>query len=624
VSSSGDVIFDAPTAQLEPALTDDEKKLGVARPFNAYSGVGSAKGPLVYVNYGRMEDFQLLASMNISLSGCVCIARYGKIFRGSKASLAEKNGCHGLVIYSDPHDYGPKEGYPSYPDGWSLPVTGLQRGSVMILDGDPLTPLRPAISGVYRRTYEDALGDHKFPSIPVTPLSSSDAYHFLSIVSQNSKAPDEWQGGFNFTYYIGPGFNDENKEHLAYVEVNNYFSNKTIVDVVGTIYGTQEPDHPVLLGNHRDAWTFGGNDPSSGTATLMEVVQAVGMLRASGWRPGRTLMFCSWDAEEYGLIGSVEFAEDRTKQLLLNAVAYLNVDIAVSGDDFLIGRASPLLIPVIYAATKKVMSPNDPSVTVYDEWVKLDPDPSGKPIVFGLGAGSDFTPFLQNLGIPSSDYSYITSLNGSKFTGYLYPVYHSIHDTFEWVKKSVDYNFTHHLALGKVWLRSALQLTTTPIIPFGVVEYGEHLEELAKELNESTYSTLQQQDISLDFLFSSVDSFKSSAKKLQDAVDYVRSQNFNDTMNLKKWRVLNSKLIGVERSFLVPEGLPGRPFFKHTIYAPGKYNSYATSAFPGVTDSMFEEDWNEVKKQVSVAALGIRAAANVMMDTLDVAIYDRF
>nr|QHX41452.1 N-acetylated-alpha-linked acidic dipeptidase [Halisarca dujardinii]QIZ30868.1 N-acetylated-alpha-linked acidic dipeptidase [Halisarca dujardinii] len=616
------VVFDAPTAQLEPPVTDDEKKEGVARPFNAYSGVGSAEGPLVYVNYARREDFQNLTDMGVNVSQCICLARYGQIFRGSKALVAQQNGCLGLVIYSDPIDYGPKKGFPAYPNGWSLPETGLQRGTVMLMDGDPLTPLHPSIPDVYRRSLDEALADHSVPSIPVTPLSSSDAIHFLSIMSTGKEAPEDWRGGLNLTYYLGPGFNSENQNSSAYMEVNNYYETKPIVNVVGTIYGSQEPDHPVLLGNHRDAWTFGGADPNSGTATMLEVVRSLSLLRETGWRPGRTMMFCSWDAEEYGLVGSVEFVEDRSKQLLLNAVAYLNVDVAVGGIDHLRVKASPMLIPAFYQATKEVTSPNDPSLTVYEEW-QLETGAPGEPDVGGLGSGSDYTGFFQVLGITSGDLSYTSTFNATDFFAG-YPVYHSIHDTFQWIKTSLEPHFAHHLALGKVWLRTALNISTTPVLPFGVVEYGEHLLMLVQDLNSTHNQTLGRENITLDFLFTSVESFQASAKMLQDAVDYVKEKDLNMTENLKKWRVLNSKLVGVERSFLVPEGLPGRPFFKHVVYAPGKYNSYSSAAFPGITDSIVEENWRVVREQVTVAALNVRAAANVMTDSLQTAIYDNY
>jgi N-acetylated-alpha-linked acidic dipeptidase len=347
----------------------------------------------------------------------------------------------------------------------------------------------------------------------------------------------------------------------VYLEVNNYFENRTIVNVVATIFGSQEPDHPVLLGTHRDTWVFGAVDATGATGTLLEIAQSLGSLRVAGWRPGRTIMLCSWDASEYCMLGSTEFAEDHAKALLLNAVAYMNVDFCVAGRDYVLGRASPLLIPVMYEAAKKVKSPNNPNMSIYDEMLSVVPGADGKPIISTLAAGSDYTPFIQTLGIPSGDFAYSPNPKTSPFG--FYPMYHTIHDSFTWMKKYVDFDFTYHLAIGKLWLRAALHLATTPIIPFGVVEYGYHLHKMAMSLNESNYDILMKENISLDFLYESIESFKISAQSLQNAADYVNSQHLNETARLKMWRILNSNLLGVERSLIVSEGLPGRPSLKY-------------------------------------------------------------
>nr|QZX63209.1 2 N-acetylated-alpha-linked acidic dipeptidase 2-like protein 2 [Halisarca dujardinii] len=569
----------------------------VTRPRN------TMYGPLVYLNYGARSDYAVLSGLGINVTGCVCLARYGATFRGSQVKLAQENGCVGLVPYTDPEQFGPKEGHPAYPKGGSLPLSGVQRGT-----------------GVYRRPYEEAVQDRTVPSIPVTPISSGDALHFLRQLKQTHRAPDSWQGGLNSSYCIGPGFGGEGLENsLAYIEVNSYFENKTIVNVIGTIYGSQEPDRPILLGSHRDTWVLGAVDASGATATLMEIARALGQMRGRGWRPGRTITLASWDGSEYCMIGSTEYVEDKAKTLFQNAVAYINVDFCVSGTDFVNGVGTPLLIPVFYEAAKQVATPSNRSLSVYEELVQKVETINGRPILATLSADSDYTPFIQSIGVSSMAFTYSSDPKTSPYT--FYAMYHSLHDTFSWMKKFIDSDFTYHLAIGQLWLRAALVMATSPILPFGVIEYGDKLSELASSLNETFYDTLVQKNISLNFLFESVAFFKSSAFKLQTAIEYVKSQHFNEATRLKLWRVLNAKLIGVERAFIVPEGLPGRPHLKHAVFAPSQFNNYKTSSFPGVTDALVQQDWCQARRQVSVAGVCIRSAADIMSESLEAAIY---
>uniref|UniRef100_A0A1X7TGC5 Peptidase M28 domain-containing protein n=1 Tax=Amphimedon queenslandica TaxID=400682 RepID=A0A1X7TGC5_AMPQE len=306
LDSTDSVLYTATSTIQETPVTDGENDTSVPPPFNAYSAPGEAKGPLVYVNYGRISDFQYLVyNLSLNLTGHVCIARYGQIFRGDKAHLAQRFGCSGLIIYSDPADYAPKDGPPVYPKGPSLPPGGAQRGTVMLTVGDPLTPSIPAIDGVYRRTYEDFVKAGDGPAIPVQPISYADAIHFMSQLD-SIQSPDGWRGELDINYMIHQS--DTNK-NLTFLKVNNFFKIRTIQNVFAVVYGTMEPDRLVLLGNHYDASTFGAVDPNSATALILEVARVIDQLRSTGWRPGRTIVLCSWDSEEFGLIGSTEWVE---------------------------------------------------------------------------------------------------------------------------------------------------------------------------------------------------------------------------------------------------------------------------------------------------------------------------
>eukprot|EP00731_Ephydatia_muelleri_P003672 Em0001g3672a len=564
-SSTGVIVYEAHTKGEVP-LTPGENDSTVAMPFNAYSGTGNATGRLVYVNNATVDDFlYLTTNLSYNLTNRVCIARYGDVFRGDKAHLAQSYGCSALIIYSDPQQYAPN-GTGVYPNGPSLPPYGVQRGTLNGAQRDPLTSGIPAIDGVFREDYASVVKSGVVPSIPVQPIGYGDAQFFMSQLDAHI-APGSWTGGLNVGYFI---WQSDSNTNQTFIQVNNYQEEQVIYDVIATMYGQVEPDQLVVLGNHRDAWVFGGVDPNSGTAVLEEIARALSNLRTKGWRPGRSLLLCSWDAEEYGLIGSTEWIEDKQKVLGPNTVAYLNVDFAVSA---------------------QVKCPNPAFDTVYDEWLHY------KSAVFNgtklpqvaNGSGSDFTMFLQMLGNSCADFTY------ANMTGYA--VYHSVHDNFYWMTNFGDPSFAHHQALGLVWSKAAILLATSPVLPYDPRDYAISLQNLFNTFVQLYGPTLQDQNITLNYIAEELDQFVMTSIALWNQ---LKNASANSSISKQALRILNNKLMNLERAFIIPEGLPGRQFIKHVIFAPSSVNSYASATFPGLSDAIFNAlhtaspDWDEV------------------------------
>ncbi|KAF6720902.1 Glutamate carboxypeptidase 2 [Oryzias melastigma] len=339
------------TSLAEPVPQGYEDVTDIVPPYSAFSAKGQPEGDLVYVNYGRTEDFlQLEREMGINVTGKIVIVRYGKIFRGNKVKNAMLAGAKGIIMFSDPADYW-ATGVQPYPDGWNLPGGGAQRGNVLNLNGagDPLTPGYPAKEYTYRFSLEEGVG---LPDIPVHPIGFNDAIHLLKNMG-GEIPPNNWKGALNVSYRIGPGFTDEFKSQK--VRMNIYSNNQItrIYNVIGKIRGALEPDRYVILGGHRDAWVFGGIDPMSGAAVVHETVRSAGLLLEKGWRPRRSIIFASWDAEEFGLLGSTEWAEDNARLLQQRAVAYINADSAIEGMYTLRVDCTPSLHTVVYDVTKQ-------------------------------------------------------------------------------------------------------------------------------------------------------------------------------------------------------------------------------------------------------------------------------
>ncbi|CAK8692129.1 unnamed protein product [Clavelina lepadiformis] len=596
----------------ELVIDEEQNDPDVVNPFNAYSAPGTPSGDLVYVNYGTIDDFiELNRNVGISTSGKVCISRYGKIFRGDKAKHAEQYGCLGLILYSDPADYTvPWAGV--YPSDWYLPPTGAQRGTLWVENGDPRTPNYPSISSAWHMSEMEI----PLPKIPVTPIGYGDAWKYLEKLG-GAEVPESWRGDLNITYRYGPGFNSHTESKIKmYVKTKNQAA--IIHNVVGYIQGGVEPDRYVIFGNHRDAWVFGAIDPSSGTAVLMEMVRAFGKMVKQGWRPRRTLVFCSWGAEEYGLIGSTEWVEEFQKELQSRTVAYLNVDSAVNGNFTFRGSGVSSLRDVVFEAAKLVDNPDSAEVaagrsTVYDTWkLKLaDNDNLDIPYFGGLGSGSDYATFLQVIGICSIDlryvYDYSTDLGS-------YPVYHSVYETFELVSKFVDPDFKFHQAVGRVWAEVGRKLSDSVVLPINCRLYAKDLQKKEDSLITEFGEKMSDHGIDLKLLQDAIQMFATAAEKIHNRADALKPNDFYAN------RALNDQLMQLERAFIDVNPLPGRISYRHVISAPSLHNNYGNTAFPGLVDAMFDIDadpdqegrWDEVRRQYSILVFHILSAASTL------------
>ena len=601
---------------VEKPVTEFEQNAAVVSAFNAYAPAGDAEGNMFYVNYGREKDFVEITSLGYNLNGSICIVRYGEVFRGDKLKYAAIYNCSALVIYSDPleyanvslHGWDPNTKNDVYPDTWWLPPSGFQRGSVQVRNGDPLTPDYPALN----ITHRESLNDIDLPPIPVLPISYEDAYQYLSILG-GSAAPDDWQGGLNLTYRFGGSFGGSHVNSKALVHVANYMERKTIHTVIGYIRGWLEPDRYVIMGNHRDAWTFGGADPNSGTAIMLEMSRAIAKIVHEGkWRPRRTLMFCSWGAEESAIIGSTEWVEQMEKRLMMQAVSYLNIDVAVGGNDTFQSLSTPSLNQLLYDITKTVKNPSSAEIaqgraTVYDTWLHNLPDPNEPtvPQISSIGSGSDFTAFLQTSGVACFDITYVYVPG--------YPSYHSLHDTFEYLDNFMDRGFNVSVAIASVAATALMRLSGSIVLPMNSVDTALKLSAMATNL-QNTYSNIfNEQNVSLSELHRVIDVFKNSADKLMQHVAKINSSTSDIQL-----RMINDKLFYINRGFLDFKGLPGQRFYRNVVFAPSSHNNYYGAGFPAVNDAALEAErdgsFDNVRKSLSILCLKILSAAQLMED----------
>ncbi|XP_047324612.1 probable glutamate carboxypeptidase LAMP1 [Impatiens glandulifera] len=568
--------------------------------FHAYAKSGSVSGSAVYANYGRVEDFATLKQIGVNVSGNIVLARYGQIFRGDIVQNAQEAGAIGVVIYTDKKDYGGGGGGGDggdkrwFPDGKWMPPSGVQVGSVFKGSGDPTTTGWASVEGCERLTEEEVMKTGDVPLIPSLPVSWKDGEIILNSID-GPVVNGDWQGGEDASVYkVGPGPGILNLHYQGKEEI------RTIHNVIGIIEGSEEPDRYVILGNHRDAWTFGAVDPNSGTAALLELTERLGKLQKQGWRPRRTIVFCSWDAEEYGLIGSTEWVEENRETLISRAVAYLNVDVAVYGKGFH-ASSTPQLDELILQASQLVPDPDNSSQTVYDAWLQS----KSKAVLGRLGGGgSDYKAFVQHIGVPSVDM--ITGDGG-------YPVYHSMYDDFVWMKKFGDPMFKRHVAVASVWGLVALRLADEEILPFNYLHYADELQKSAEDLKVE----LSGKDINLKPLLNSIDGLRLASIKINDQKEaYLKRNKRKDSF---KARELNDRLMMAERAFTDSDGLPSRPWSKHLIYAPSKHNGYGSKSFPGIHDAIemakqmnTKELWKSVQHEVWRVSRAIKHASLVL------------
>lgn len=573
----------------EPPLEPDPdtRKPGALPPYNAYARDGDVTTEVVYVNYGIPEDYRVLDSLGISVTGKIVIARYGRSWRGIKPRLAAERGAVGCLIYSDPEDDGYVQG-DVMPKGKWRPEWGAQRGSVMDMPtypGDPQTPGRPSRLGAERIPLDEV---QTLQKIPVLPISYGDALPILRHLS-GPVVPPAWRGGLPVTYHAGPG------PARVRLLLRSDWSVRPIVNVIGVLRGTEQPEKIVMAGGHRDAWTFGGRDPISGAVSMLETARALGQLAKNGQRPKRSIAIASWDAEEYGLIGSTEYGEEFAEALRRDLVVYLNRESYSAGGFDASGVHS--LQPFVNQITRAVRMPGGDR-SIFDAWRAgagladvVEPGGMTQVRMGALGSGSDYTVFLDHLGIPSADIGF-ESGNG---------IYHSHYDTHWFYTTFGDPNFGYGERLAELVGLFLLRLANADVLPF---DYASTAETVDRYLDELAWEVEQRKvDVDLGPVRAANARFGATAHALNAEVQRILAADAIATDGAAE---LNRVLVQAEQAFLHAEGLPGRPWFRHQLYAPGFYTGYGVKTLPGVREAIERND-----------AATARRMADVLSQTLD-------
>ncbi len=534
---------------------------GLAPGWNAYSGSGDVTAEVVYANYGRKEDFETLEEQGITVEGKIVIARYGGNFRGYKAKYAEAYGAVGLIMYSDPADGGYVSG-AVYPEGRFMPESGVQRGSLLTLDyiGDPLTPFEPALPldapDKVKRLDPDEVGFH---TIPVGPLPYGSAKEILQRM-KGDVVPSGWQGGLPFTYRLDGG------EGLTVrLRVDQPYEFVRATNVLGFLEGSELPDEWIILGAHFDAWNFGTADPNSGTAMLLTLAEMLGDLAAAGHRPRRTIAIAHWDAEEYGVIGSVEWVEQFRQEVHDKVVAYLNADMAVSGPDFS-AASSPSLKAVIVEATKAVQHPDTKS-SLHRSWLGETEDEDAEPAFGNLGGGSDHVGFYVHVGVPAASVS----------LGSQVPIYHTSYDNMAWYERFADPEFAYGPAIASLNGVLALRLANAEILPYDVGHYASDLKTHIAGLEAS--GDEQDMEIDLAALKEAGDRLAAASKAYEQARDARTALGDLTDETMKR---VNRSLLSLEKALIHSEGLQGRPWHRSLFGGPDPFSGYAAWMLPGL------------------------------------------
>jgi N-acetylated-alpha-linked acidic dipeptidase len=615
----------------EPTLSDDATsgQRGEQLPtYNAYSADGDVEGELVYVNYGVPADYEELERRGIDVRGKIVIARYGGSWRGIKPKVAAERGAVGCVIYSDPSGDGYFHGDP-YPDGGWRNRDGVQRGSVAdmpLYAGDPLTPGVAALPGAERRSLQDA---PTLTRIPVLPISSGDAEPLLRALG-GPMAPESWRGALPLPYRLGAG--------PARVKLTLRFdwSLKTIYDVVATMPGAELPDEWIVRGNHHDAWVNGATDPVSGMAALLAEAQAIGRLAAAGWRPRRTLVYAGWDAEEPGLLGSSEWAEAHADELRAKAVAYVNTDSIGRG---FFGMAGSHSLERFVNEVARDLADPETGATLAERAraaAIVAAAPGERAEIRGradlriaaLGSGSDFTPFLQFLGVASLNLDF-----GGQDQ---YGQYHSIYDSFDHYRRFMDPGFRYVATAAKAAGRVALRLAEADVVPLTldrsaevIAGYAHEVQELADRMrqeSEERARLLDERTLELaadpnetfvapsrldrvPFLeFARLHNAAALLQEAASAFEAARAAALMRGLAAAQRDELNAFLRGFERRLTLDGGLPGRPWYKHQIYAPGLYTGYGVKTLPAIREAIELRKWDEANAQIAVVAAVLDAA----------------
>jgi N-acetylated-alpha-linked acidic dipeptidase len=544
-------------------------------PFNGYTGDGDATADVVYVNYGLIEDYKTLDSLGISVSGKIALARYGRSFRGIKAREAQKRGAIGLIVYSDPQDDGYFRG-DVYPKGPMRNADGIQRGSMMNGNGDPTTPSWSSVEGA-RRIPEDSLD---IPKIPIIPMSYGNARRFLEPMA-GPAVPQSWQGGLPFHYHAGPG---PERARLKVKTERGARAFHKIWNTVGMIRGSRWPDEWVVVGGHRDAWGPGARDNVSGTVSVLEAARAFATLARAGQTPARTVVFATWDAEEWGLIGSTEWVEELEDTLRTHVVAYINEDGTFSGPNFS-GAGSPSLKALFRAASHAVPDPAGPG-TVYDVWLKAHNGDTTALTMGNLGGGSDFAGFSHHLGIPSG---------GIGFDG---PdgIYHSMYDSYDWMTRFGDPNYKAHRAGAQLVAVILGRLANSDLLPLDYAAFGTEMNGLVAQLDSGIAKKQWKSTVSTQALKDALDRFTAVARAFNSARDTAMARAGG--VDSARAQRVNQALMLVERRLTRPDGLVSRPWFKSLQFAADLDNGYATMAFPSVNEAIRYADAATANKEL--------------------------
>ncbi len=611
----------------EPAVAADPTSNQVAEQlptYNAYSIDGDVTAPLVYVNFGNREDYEQLDRLGVSVKGAIVIARYGDAWRGIKPKVAAEHGAIGCIIYSDPRQDGYFEGL-DFPEGGWRPKFGVQRGSVMDTDypGDPLTPGVGATTDAKRLPIKEA---RTITKIPVLPISYADALPLLSALG-GAVAPEAWRGNLPITYKVGPG---PAKVHL---KVTSNWDVKPIYDVIAKLAGSDFPEQWVLRGNHHDAWVNGADDPVSGMAAVLEEAHMLGQLHEQGWNPKRTIIYCAWDGEEPGLLGSVEWVETHLADLQGHAVAYVNSDSNERG--FFRASGSHDLEKLINDVIRDIRDPEkDMSVWQRAHLLRISKAKNAEERaeirkridlhIGALGDGSDYTAFLDHAGIPALNIGFGGEGDGDQ--------YHSIYDDFYWYSRFIDPDFTYERTLAQTGGTAIMRLADSAIIPFEyadeaetIAKYVSDLEKLLKDKQDET----TERDLELkEGVFNAVaDPRKTSVPPpveavppfmnfapLKNGVELIKSSAERYQAAFARWQAagapapresitrLDLDLIQVQRAFLTEQGLPERPWFRNQIYAPGAYTGYGAKPLAAIREYMDAKRWAEADAQVPMVA----------------------
>jgi N-acetylated-alpha-linked acidic dipeptidase len=574
------LVLREPVVPREPATRGPQ-----VPPWNGYSGDGDVTAELVYVNYGLIEDYRTLDSLGVDVRGKIAIARYGHSFRGIKAREAERHGAVGLIIYSDPQDDGYARG-DVYPQGPMRPWGGIQRGSIMNVNGDPTTPGYASLPGA-RRLPEDSL---PIPRIPVIPMSYGNARRFLERLDGTS-VPQPWQGALPFRYHVGPG---PARARLHVKTERGARAMHPIWDTFGMIRGARFPDEWVVVGAHRDAWSPGAADNISGTVTVLEAARAFAELAREGRRPARTVIFATWDAEEWGLIGSTEWVEEMADSLRAHAVAYLNEDDVTQGPRFA-GGGSPSLKPLIRKVTRLVPDPSGRG-SVYDAWLERAKGDTTALTLGNLGGGSDFAGFYHHLGIPSGEFGF----EGP--TG----VYHSMYDSYDWMTRFGDPGYREHQATARLLALLLGRLANSEVLPLDYAAFGAEMTRLVAQLDSGIAQ--RAWTVSTAALRDALSRFSDAARAFAAARD---SAGDPDSARL---RTANAALMQVERRLTRPQGLVSRPWYASLQFASDMDNGYATMAFPSVNEAIRYADAATAERELADMAARVDRATEALRD----------